>query len=300
MSQSSLLSILIIEYHHMKQKIVSILSCPKCKSKIDFKEEKKSGDRVHQGKLTCKKCNKSFDIINDIVCFKTLTKKDINPKEIQKIQDLFLKEEISKKWLKYFNKHEKQELENELKWLIDNSDLKNSKIHLDWATGPGRFLRNILEVYNGEVIALDIGYPTCLGLKVLLQKLNKYANVTIICDDVRNMPFSDNSIDSASSWHGLDEPNIDKAIDESKRILKSNRPLSVSGLSFKEGSKSLKIALKWKIKFACKNEIRRYFEKVGFRDIKYATFFEGKWTGKDDFLPCFEDYFINYGISGKK
>jgi len=284
----------------MRQKLTSIIICPGCKSPLRLEISDKSKSRVHNGGLLCKKCNIKFGIIDDIVCFKSVTLKDKNKTKLQKIRDLFLQQEYKKEWLKHFTKQELPALKKEWDWMVNNLNLKKNKIHLDWATGTGRFLRNILKIIKGEVIVVEFDYPTCLGLRAFLKKIGKYSNVTIIYGDARIMPFSDNSIDSISSWHGLDEPNINKAIDESKRVLKLNKVFSAAGLFYKKESESLKIAKKWKIEFAEENMAYRYFKRVGFKNIKHKTFFKGKWLERGSFLPRFGDYYTSYAISGRK
>ena len=283
----------------MRRKIISILMCPKCGGSLDLKIGKKSGDRIHEGDLRCNKCTANFKIIDDIICFKLIAEKGLD-KKIEKFKKSFLSQELNKKWLKYFNKKELIALKEEWKWMIDKLNLKNNQIHLDWATGSGRFIRNILDLVKGEIITLETDYATCLGLRDLLKEIKEYSKITIIYGDARNMPLANNSVDSASSWHGIDEPKINKAIDETKRVLKRNGVLIVSGLFFEDNSRSLKIALREKIEFAKKDKTQQYFNKLGFKDIDRKIFFEGKWTSDKDFLPKKGDYYASYGVAGRK
>lgn len=281
----------------MKENLVPMICCPKCKSLLQLEEKRKTKERIHTGKLYCKKCNSTFKIVKDIVCFKRITRKK---KEISKMKGLFLGQEFKKEWQKHFTKKELSALKKEWKWMVENLNLEKSKIHLDWGTGTGRFLREILDKVEGEVVALEIDYPTCLGLKMFLKKLGKYSQVTIIYGDARNMPFCSNSVDSISSWHGLDEPKINKAIDESKRILKPNKKIALSGLFYEKGSESLKIAKKERVNFAEENKALQYFKKLNFKDIKYKVFFEREWSLQDSFLPRIGDRYTVYGINGTK
>jgi len=284
----------------MRRKITSILACSKCKSLLKLEAINESKGRIHDGRLLCEKCNVVFEIINDIVCFKQVNRKDKDKRKIKKIRDLFFDQEYKKKWLKHFSKEELLTLRGEWDWMINVLNLKKSKIHLDWATGTGRFLRNILGVAKGEIVSLEIDYATCVGFKAFLEKLGKYSNVTIIYGDARDIPLANNSIDSISSWHGLDEPNIKKAINESKRVLKINKVLSVSGLFYEKGSKSLKMAKKEDIEFAAENKAYQYFKKLNFKDIEYKAFFKGKELEHKNFLPRFGDYYTTYAIAGEK
>jgi len=283
----------------MREKIISILICPKCGGSLDLKTEKRHEYRIQTGNLECDKCSISFKIIDDIIYFKSILEKGLD-KKIKKVREMFLDQELNKEWLKYFDKKELTALKEEWKWMIEKLSLKNSQIHLDWASGTGRFLRNILGLAKGEIIVLESDYATCVGLRDFLKEIKGYSKVTVICGDARNMPLADNSISSASSWHGLDEPRINKALDEAKRVLKKNKVLAVSGLSFEENSKSLKVALQEGIEFAKKNKTYQYFKKLGFQDIDYKTFFKGRWTEGDSFLPKKDDHYTSYVVVGRK
>lgn len=283
----------------MREKIIPILICPKCGSSLDLKIEKKIKDRIQTGKLKCNKCNASFKIIDDIVCFKSISEKGLADK-IKRLQRSSLNQELNKKWLKYFNKKELVALKEEWKWMIKKINLKNSRVHLDWATGSGRFLRNILNLVNGEIVVLEGDYATCVNLKDFLKKIRGYKKITIIYSDAKNMPLANNSIDSVSSWHGIDEPKIKKALDESRRILKKKGNLTVSGAFTEKGSKSLKTAIKHGMTLTKKDETYKHFKKLRFKKIDYQIFFEGKWGEKDSFWPKYGDYYSSYGISGRK
>lgn len=283
----------------MRRKIHSILICPKCGGSLDLEAKKKIRERIQIGDLKCSKCKADFKIIDGIVCFKSIIDKDLDER-IKRTRAMFLSQELNKKWIKHFTNKEFIALKEEWQWMISKLNLKNSQIHLDWATGTGRFLRNILNLVKGEIVTLETDYATCVGLKDFLKKIRKYSKVTIIYGDARNMPFINNSIDSVSTWAGLDEPRVGKAIDESQRILKKEGVLAVSGLYFENNSKSLKIALKEGIEFAKKDKAQQYFKKLGFRDIDYKIFFEGKWTSDKDFLPKKGDYYASYAVAGKK
>lgn len=285
----------------MKREIISIIVCPKCKTPlIILKERKGSRNRIQSGELRCKKCGAVFKILDDIACFLPVSQGDKSREKIQKMQKLVVNQELEKKWVKYFPREEFLAVRNEWSWMINNLDLKKSKIHLDWGAGTGRFLREFLRFFKGEIIALEIDYPTCVALKTLLKRLKKYSQVTIICGDAKNMPLCSNSIDSISSWHGLDEPNIKKALNESKRILKTNKVFSASGLFFEKGSRSLRIAKESGIEFAKENRVCQHLRKIGFRDIEYKIFFKGRWSDYKSFLPRFGDFYTCYAISGRK
>jgi uncharacterized protein YbaR (Trm112 family) len=144
-------------FRNMRQKIISILICPKCGNPLDLKAEKRIRDRIQTGDLKCSKCGAGFKIIDDIVCLKSITEKGLD-KKIKRVREMFLNQELNKKWVKHFTIEEFIALKEEWRWMINKLNLKNSQVHLDWATGTGRFLRNILNLVKGEIITLETDY----------------------------------------------------------------------------------------------------------------------------------------------
>jgi ubiquinone/menaquinone biosynthesis C-methylase UbiE len=143
---------------------------------------------------------------------------------------------------------------------------------------------------------MDFGYANCLGLQKFLKKIGKYSKVTIVCGDARKIFLADNSIDSISSWHGLDEPNIEKALEESMRILKKSGRIALAGLLYDKGSESLKLAKKAGIQFAEKDKAYNYIKKIGFRNIKYKEFSRMKEKTNQNYIPKRGDYSTSYVI----
>jgi len=283
----------------MREKIISILICPKCGNSLALKIEKRENFRINKGILSCNKCNAEFKITDDIVCFKSILKKGLEEK-IKKNKKFLLNQEFYKKWLNQYNRKELSSLKKEWRWMIEKINLINSRIHLDWAVGTGRFLRNILRLTRGDILVLEVDYATCVALKYFLKKIRGYKKVTIVYGDAKNMPFVNNSIDSASSWHGVDEPKMKKALVESKRVLKKSGVLAVSGAFTEKDSKSLKAAIKYEMDLTKKDETYKYFKKLGFKKIDYQIFFEGEWSEKKSFWPKYRDRYSSYGVSGEK
>lgn len=282
----------------MKKKILPLLICLNCSGSLGLTVNKEVGNRIKFGRLKCKACNASYQIVGDIACFQTDIRKKLSY-DYEWLSEAAIDREVHNKWLKYFNQRELESLQNEWQWMIKNGNLKESRVHLDWASGTGRFLKNIKK-YNGNIIALERDYVACFVLKNVLKKTKIYSGTSIICGDARNMPLASGVVDSVSSWSGLDEPKIGKALNESKRVLRKGKTLVISGLSFADNSKSLRIALKEKMHFAKSEAAYHYIDKIGFKKIKREIFYTGKWTSSNDFIPKKGDRYAMYGLAGKK
>lgn len=280
--------------------MLKILICPNCKSplKLEIGEGVK---RIISGKLLCGKCKKVYEIKDEVVYFKPhrFSRQGVKYKNIQR---MFFRNEINDGWLNHFKSKELSSLKSEMRWMISKIRLSHPEIHLDWATGTGRFLRELIEDTESKfnIIALEIDPITASILKDSLKKADVYDKVTVMCCDARKMPFAGDSMDSISSWHGVDEPNMRKAINESRRILKTNGRIVLSGLFYEENSESLKKADKYKIDFTREEEVEKYFRALKFKNIEYKEIFRGVQNNKKDFIPQYGDLYTSYGISGQK
>lgn len=282
----------------MQISIINHLACPVCHGDFLLLIHQKTKERVIEGKLKCKRCHKSFYIKNDIALF--IPSGEKQTKGLKKLRRITLKQEIPKTWLKHFSKKELAALYKERNWILSSIKKGKNTIHLDFATGTGRFLRNIVSRTKGEIVAFDNGYGTCLELQYFLKKTRKYNRVSIVCADARKMPFKNGVFNSVSTWHGLDEPKMEKAIKEAKRVLKKGGYFAVSGVHYQKESKSFSRAKKHGIRFLTKEIIMKTLRNIGFRKIEHRTFFEGRWNEKGDYLPIFNDFYSTYAVRAKK
>jgi ubiquinone/menaquinone biosynthesis C-methylase UbiE/uncharacterized protein YbaR (Trm112 family) len=283
----------------MRLNIINHLACPKCQAEFLFSIYKKTKNRVIEGELKCKKCGRKFYIRDGIVCFASCNKKQFE-RDVRKLRKTTIEQEIPKKWMHFFSKPELAALKKEWNFLLSVVKKNKSAIHLDFATGTGRFLRNIISKTKGEIIALDNGYDTCQELHYFLKRIKKYSRVSIVCADARKMPFKDGVLNSISSWHGLDELKIKDAIKEAKRILKKNGYFAASGIHYQIGSKSFWRAKKYDIGFLTKEMTMQILKAANFRKTEHKVFYKGRWNEKGDYLPVFNDLYITYAVRGKK
>lgn len=283
----------------MEINIINHFECPVCHGNLTPLIRRKTKERILEGELRCKKCSKKFYIKDSIACFVSPLKK-LTIKNIQKLRKITIEQEIPETWKRLFSRQEIVALKKEWGWMLSVIKKKKSALHLDFATGTGRFFRNVISKTKGEIIVLERDYPTCLELQYFLKKIKKYNRVSIVCADARKMPFKDGVFDSITSWHGLDEPKMRKTIKETRRILKKGAYFTTSGVHYQRGSKSFSIAKKHNIQFITKEAIARALKETGFRKIEYKTFFQGKWNEKESYLPVFGDFYSTYVIKVKK
>ncbi len=282
----------------MRISIINYLTCPVCRAEFLLSTYKKTKERIIDGELKCKKCDKSFYIKNGIACFVSPDKKPTE--NIKKLRRITIKQEIPKTWIKLFSKEEYSALQKEWNWMLSVVKKDKNAVHLDFATGTGRFLRNIIYKTNGEIIALDFGYFTCQELIYFLKKIKKYRRVSVVCADARKMPFKNEVFNSVSSWAGLGEQRMEGVIKEAKRVLKRGAYFTASGLHYQKESKSFLLAKRHHINFVNKKAVIQTFKKANFRNIEHKVFFRGKWNEKESYLPIFGDSYSTFAIRVQK
>ncbi len=283
----------------MKISILNYFACPVCHNTLISSIHKKTKERAFEGELNCKRCNKKFRIKDGIACFISPCRKPTE-KTIQKLRKITLEQEIPGKWTRLYSKQEMESLKKEWDWMFSVIKKGKGAVHLDFATGTGRFLRNIIPKIKGEIVALERDYSTCVEFQYFLKKIKKYNRVSIVYADAREMPFKDGVFGSVSSWHGLDEPKMEKVIKETRRVLKKGAYFTASGVNYQRRSKSFSIAKKHNIQFITKEAITRALRKADFRKVKYKTFFQGKWNEEGSYLPIFGDFYLTYAIKAEK
>lgn len=282
----------------MRVSIINHLVCPVCCSAFDLLNYKKIKERVLETKLECRQCGKKFYIRNGISYFIPPPGRQGLDKEVGR--KITLTQEIPEKWIEFFSREELLALKKEWQWMLSSVKKNKNALHLDFASGTGRFLRNIIPSTKGEIVSLDFGYSTCEELVFLLKKIKKYKRISVVCAEAQNMPFKDNTFDSVSTWHGLDEMKMEKAIREAYRVLKREGCFTASGIHYQEGSKSFLRAKKHRISFLTKEMIMQTLKVAGFCKIEYKVFYKGYWNEKGDYLPMFNDLYITYVVRGKK
>lgn len=283
----------------MRMNILNHLVCPKCQGKFLFSIQKKTKERVIDGELECKKCGRKFYIKDEIAYFVPCGKKQFE-RDSRKLRKTTIEQEIPRKWEYLFSKPELTALKKEWSFLLSIVKKNESAIHLDFATGTGRFLRNITRKTKGEIIALDNGCRTCQELQYFLKKIKKYSRVSIVCADARAMPFKSGVFDSITSWHGLDEPKMERAVKETRRVLKKDGYFAASGIYYQKGSKSFLRAQKHGIGFLTKEMTMQTLRTARFHKTEYKIFYKGYWGEKGDYLPIFNDLYMIYAVRSKK
>jgi ubiquinone/menaquinone biosynthesis C-methylase UbiE len=94
-----------------------------------------------------------------------------------------------------------------------------------------------------QIICTDLSFVVLKYDRLTAKKINPEAKVNYIACDATNLPFKDNTIDTAVSFFGIDNM-LDLAadgIEEAKRVLKVGQSLLDSYIIIKEDSEGFKM-----------------------------------------------------------
>lgn len=183
----------------MEERIVKILACPVCKSKLDIEIEEIEKGGVKEGYLRCISCNRRYPIINYIPRFV----------ETDAYVSSFSNEwsKFSKVQLDSFNGRNESENTFKERTGINLNEIKD-KLVLDVGCGAGRFTE-IVSKYGGDVIGIDLSY----SVDVALENLGIKAGINFIQADIFNLPFKKGISDIIFSIGVLHHtPNTRKAL----------------------------------------------------------------------------------------
>lgn len=165
----------------MKEELLKILVCPKCKSELDLNDAKIENNEIKEGKIICKSCNSEYTVFNYI------------PRFVK--NDAYV-DNFSFEW----NLHRRTQLDSFSGTDVSEKSFKkrtgfnlenlNGKLVLDVGCGSGRYLE-VSEKYGANAIGIDLSYSVDAAFKNLGFK----KNINIIQADVFDLPFKEEVFD---------------------------------------------------------------------------------------------------------
>jgi len=104
--------------------------------------------------------------------------------------------------------------ERRAQYLIKLADIKSGRRILEVGCGTGIYTEKLVKT-GAEIIAID------LSPDLLAKARSKIVNVGFLETDLENLPFSDQNFDAVVGVSILHHVNVEKALKEIKRVLKS-------------------------------------------------------------------------------
>ena len=204
----------------MKKRLLDYLCCPACQKEFTLKIKKEQDSEIESGKLICKECKKSYDIIDGVPVIL----------DDKKLKDFSKTRKNWENWWKKVREKSDIDLYDKL-WvqaeknlggepLYKKSDFEG-KVALDAGCGTGRYIESDFSKYNcKEIIAVDLGRQVFES-----KKNNNSTNTHFIQADLTNLPIKKEVLDVIAS-HGV----LHHTPDPQYTFSRLSRHLKISGM----------------------------------------------------------------------
>lgn len=223
----------------MYKEILNLLKCPKCNGELSLAIEKEENSEIIEGKLSCKDGH-HWIISEGVINFGSLEQEFAN--NWTEAYEEYGDDDAMDKKLSEGTPQNQIILGNKTKKFIINSiNSRESEFILEIATGRGALFREMVKELKGEsqLICTDLSFIVLKHDRLRAKKINPEIKVNYIACDATNLPFKDNTIDTAVSFFGIANmlDLAGKGIKEAKRVLKVGQSLIDSYIIIKENSK---------------------------------------------------------------
>jgi len=281
--------------------ILKLLKCPKCNGELSLTVEKEENSEIIEGKLSC---NGGHDwaIREGVINFASVEQELANnwTESYEQYDD----EEMGRKISEGNPQNIKIIIDKTRKFIIDSINNKENEFILDIATGRGALFEEMVKQLKVEsqIICTDLSFIVLKYDRLRAKKINPGSKVNYIACDATNLPFKDNTIDTAASFFGIANM-LDLAaagIKEAKRVLKVGQSLLDSYFIIKEDSNGFKMLKEFckenKIiggeEFTLKTGIERAYIEASFARTDMVTIGESIGEKSDlDLIPFEGEWF---------
>jgi ubiquinone/menaquinone biosynthesis C-methylase UbiE/uncharacterized protein YbaR (Trm112 family) len=285
----------------MYKEILKLLKCPKCNEELRLTVEKEENNEIVEGKLSCKGGH-HWVIREGVINFGSVEQEVSN--NWAESYEQYNDEEMDKKISESVPQNQKVIVDRAKEFIIDSINNKKIKFILDIATGRGALFKELVKHLKTEsqIICTDLSFVVLKYDRLRAKKINPEAKVNYIACDATNLPFKDNTIDTAVSFYGI-QNMLNLAADgikEAKRVLKIGQSLLDSYVIINEDSKGF-IMLKEFCKdnkimgaeeFTLKTGIEKAYSQASFDRTNIVTIGESIGEKNElDLLPFEGEWF---------
>lgn len=285
----------------MYKEILKLLKCPKCNGELSLTVEKEENSEIVEGKLNCKGGH-DWAIREGVINFDSVEQELAN--NWSESYEQYDDDEIGKKISEGVPQNFRRITDKAKKFFIDSINNKENEFILDIATGRGALFKEMVKYIKTEsqMICTDLSFVVLKYDRLNAKKINPEAKVNYIACDATNLPFKDNTIDTAVSFFGIANM-LNLSLDglkEAKRVLKVGQPLLDSYIIIKEDSKGFEILKEFckenKIigaeEFTLKTGIEKAYIETNFHSTDIVTIGESIGEKNDlDLLPFAGEWF---------
>jgi ubiquinone/menaquinone biosynthesis C-methylase UbiE/uncharacterized protein YbaR (Trm112 family) len=285
----------------MYKEILKLLKCPKCNGELSLTVQKEDNSEIVEGKLSCKDGH-DWAIREGVINFGSV------------------EQELTNNWAESYEQHNDEDIDKKLsegvpqnfrkisdkakKFIIDSINNKDNGFILDIATGRGALFTEMVKQLKVEsqILCTDLSFVVLKYDRLKAKKINPGAKVNYIACDATNLPFKDNTMDTAVSFFGIQNMlNLAAGgIKEAKRVMKVGQSLLDSYVIINEDSEGFKMLKEFckentiigAEEFALKIGIEKAFIEKNFERTDILTIGESIGEKCDfDLLPFEGEWF---------
>ncbi len=198
----------------MNLKLLNILVCPECKTKLLLKGAVLVNSQVERGGLLCENCLTYYPIVGYVPCF---------------VKSDNYVSSFSYEWAKHSSTQldSKTGLSRAKEMFIERTGFGKvdveGKLVLDAGCGIGRFTE-VVQNYGGHVVGVDMSF----SVKQAYKNVGHLPNVDIVQADIMKLPFKEGSFDLIFSIGVLHHTyNTRKAFESLVRLLKKGGDIAI-------------------------------------------------------------------------
>lgn len=225
----------------MYKEILKLLKCPRCNGELSLTVEKEEKSEIIEGKLSCKSGH-DWAIREGIINFGSVEQELAN--NWAESYEQYNDEEIDKKIREGVPQNIKTISDKAKRFIIDSINNNENEFILDIATGRGVLFTEMVKELKvkSQIICTDLSFVVLKHDRLRAKKINPEIKANYIACDATNLPFKDDTIDTAVSFFGISNMLDLTAvgIKEAQRVLKVGQSLLNSFIIIKENSEGFK------------------------------------------------------------
>jgi len=204
----------------MYRDFVDVLKCPICGNDFELKSLKEDNEII-EGKIFCSEGHE-FNIVEGVLNFNSKEQEGFN--NWSEMEKEFGFDEMNRRIKESTPKNEREAIDKANEYILNKITSNNYKKVIDIASGRGMLARFLAEKTNDnlELVCTDLSLAVLIYDRKKILEINPNMKCNYVACDASNLPFKDNSFDSAVSLCGIQNMMdlMQKGIEESIRVSK--------------------------------------------------------------------------------
>lgn len=204
----------------MYRDFVNVLRCPICGNDFELKSFKEENEII-EGKIFCSEGHE-FNIVEGVLNFSSKEQEGFN--NWSEMEKEFSFDEMNKRIKESTPENERKAIDKANEYILNRITSNNYKKVIDIASGRGMLARFLAKKTNDnlELVCTDLSLAVLIYDRKKILEINPKMKCNYVACDASNLPFKNNSFDSAVSLCGIQNMMdlTQKGIEEAVRVSK--------------------------------------------------------------------------------